>query len=45
MWPEGVPESETVEDILHSTREIMKMMLKLAGEALQDSGESEYIYN
>ncbi|KAK1362829.1 Phospholipase D [Heracleum sosnowskyi] len=40
MWPEGVPESETVQDILHWTRETMKMMYKLVGEALKDSGNS-----
>lgn len=40
MWPEGVPESETVQDILHWTRETMKMMYNLVGEALKDSGNS-----
>ncbi|EEF34982.1 phospholipase D alpha 4 [Ricinus communis] len=39
MWPEGVPESEPVQDILHWTRETMAMMYKLIGEALQESGE------
>ncbi|KAJ4835857.1 Phospholipase D alpha 4 [Turnera subulata] len=39
MWPEGVPESEPVHDILHWTRETMTMMYKLIGEALQESGE------
>lgn len=39
MWPEGVPESEVVEDILHWTRETMSMMYKLIGEAIQESGE------
>ncbi|OIW15899.1 hypothetical protein TanjilG_04434 [Lupinus angustifolius] len=39
MWPEGVPESEPVQDILHWTRETMKMMYRLIGEALQESGE------
>jgi phospholipase D1/2 len=39
MWPEGVPESEVVQDILHWTRETMSMMYKLIGEAIQESGE------
>ncbi|KAJ9190318.1 hypothetical protein P3X46_001534 [Hevea brasiliensis] len=39
MWPEGVPGSEPVQDILHWTRETMAMMYRLIGEALQESGE------
>ncbi|KAI5665472.1 hypothetical protein M9H77_15325 [Catharanthus roseus] len=39
MWPEGIPESETVHDILHWTRETMRMMYKLIGKAIQESGE------
>ncbi|KAL6972727.1 Phospholipase D alpha 4 [Sarracenia purpurea var. burkii] len=39
MWPEGVPESEPVQDILHWTRETMVMMYKLIGEAIRESGE------
>lgn len=39
MWPEGDPESEPVQDILHWTRETMKMMYKLIGEAIKESGE------
>lgn len=39
MWPEGLPESETVHDILHWTRETMKMTYKLIGEAIRESGE------
>ncbi|KAK7261727.1 hypothetical protein RIF29_28045 [Crotalaria pallida] len=39
MWPEGVPDSEPVQDILHWTRETMRMMYRLIGEALQESGE------
>ncbi|XP_020224395.1 phospholipase D alpha 4 [Cajanus cajan] len=39
MWPEGVPESEPVQDILHWTRETMTMMYKLIGEAIIESGE------
>lgn len=39
MWPEGVPDSEPVQDILHWTRQTMAMMYKLVGEALQESGE------
>ncbi|GFZ08099.1 phospholipase D alpha 4 [Actinidia rufa] len=40
MWPEGVPESEPVQNILHWTRETMVMMYKLIGEAITESGES-----
>ncbi|KAK4479576.1 hypothetical protein RD792_015094 [Penstemon davidsonii] len=39
MWPEGPPESESVQDILHWTRETMKMMYKIIMEAIQESGE------
>ena len=40
MWPEGVPESESVQDILHWTRETMRMMYRLIGEAIKESGGS-----
>ncbi|KAK4269260.1 hypothetical protein QN277_022444 [Acacia crassicarpa] len=40
MWPEGIPESETVQDILYWTRETIRMMYRLIGEAIQASGES-----
>ncbi|XP_054779950.1 phospholipase D alpha 4 [Prosopis cineraria] len=40
MWPEGLPESETVQDILHWTRETVAMMYRLIGEAIQESGEA-----
>ncbi|XP_021294526.1 phospholipase D alpha 4 isoform X1 [Herrania umbratica] len=39
MWPEGVPDSEPVQDILHWTRETMSMMYKLIGEAIKESGQ------
>ncbi|KAK3410846.1 hypothetical protein EUGRSUZ_J02872 [Eucalyptus grandis] len=39
MWPEGLPESEPVQDILHWTRQTMAMMYKLIGEAIQEIGE------
>ncbi|RHN39261.1 putative phospholipase D [Medicago truncatula] len=39
MWPEGVPESESVQDILHWTRETVAMMYRLIGEAIKESGE------
>ncbi|XP_057771947.1 phospholipase D alpha 4 [Salvia miltiorrhiza] len=42
MWPEGVPESETVQDILHWTRETMKMMYRIIAEAIQKSGEDSH---
>ncbi|XP_024028177.1 phospholipase D alpha 4 [Morus notabilis] len=45
MWPEGVPESESVGDILHWTRETMSMMYKLIGEAIEESGGGEGISN
>ncbi|GKV36534.1 hypothetical protein SLEP1_g44655 [Rubroshorea leprosula] len=38
MWPEGVPDSEPVQDILHWTRETMTMMYKLIAEAIKKSG-------
>lgn len=39
MWPEGVPESEPVQEILHWTRLTMAMMYRLIGEAVQESDE------
>ncbi|XVF74425.1 hypothetical protein PTKIN_Ptkin13bG0109500 [Pterospermum kingtungense] len=39
MWPEGVPDSEPVQDILHWTRETMAMMYKLIGEAIKETGK------
>ncbi|OMO68221.1 Phospholipase D family [Corchorus olitorius] len=39
IWPEGVPNSEPVQDILQWTRETMAMMYKLIGEAIKESGE------
>lgn len=39
MWSGGVPEGAAVGDILHWTRETMKMMYKLIGEAIKESGE------
>ncbi|KAL3632948.1 Phospholipase D alpha 4 [Castilleja foliolosa] len=38
MWPEGPPESESVGDILHWTRETVRMMYRIIGEAVQESG-------
>lgn len=38
MWPEGVPESDSVQDILHWTRETMSMMYNLIGEGIKESG-------
>ncbi|KAL5822554.1 hypothetical protein ACOSQ4_020454 [Xanthoceras sorbifolium] len=40
MWPEGVPESEPVQDILHWTIETMAMMYKLIGEVIKETGNS-----
>ncbi|PNX72187.1 phospholipase D epsilon-like protein, partial [Trifolium pratense] len=39
MWPEGVAESESVQDILYWTRETVAMMYRLIGEAIKESGE------
>ncbi|GAB4842451.1 Phospholipase D alpha 4 [Ancistrocladus abbreviatus] len=41
MWPEGEPESEAVQDILHWTRETIGMMYRLIGEAIEEIGEAE----
>lgn len=38
MWPEGVPESEPVQEILHWTRMTMKMMYRIIGEAIKERG-------
>ncbi|ONK78091.1 uncharacterized protein A4U43_C02F14220 [Asparagus officinalis] len=42
MWPEGVPESEPVQDILHWTRLTMAMMYKLIAQAIQEVGASSH---
>ncbi|XP_022997750.1 phospholipase D alpha 4 [Cucurbita maxima] len=42
MWPEGPPESESVEDMLHWTRQTMTMMYRLIGEAIQETGEKAH---
>ncbi|XP_074294927.1 phospholipase D alpha 4 [Silene latifolia] len=42
MWPEGSPESESVQDILHWTRETMKMMYRLIGEAIRETGQQAH---
>ncbi|XP_010262168.1 PREDICTED: phospholipase D alpha 4 [Nelumbo nucifera] len=42
MWPEGIPESESVQDMLHWTRQTMAMMYRLIAEAIQESGESAH---
>ncbi|KAL4193027.1 hypothetical protein AMTRI_Chr06g174810 [Amborella trichopoda] len=42
MWPEGVPDSEPVQDILHWTRLTMQMMYGLVAEALSDVGGGMY---
>jgi len=38
MWPEGVPESAPVQEILYFQSQTMKMMYKLIAEALRDCG-------
>ncbi|XP_010462361.1 PREDICTED: phospholipase D alpha 4-like [Camelina sativa] len=42
MWPEGPPESETVEEILHWTRETMSMMYRIIGEAIWETGDGSH---
>ncbi|KAI3936715.1 hypothetical protein MKX01_034144 [Papaver californicum] len=39
MRPEGLPNSEPVQEMLHWTRQTMSMMYRLIGEAIQESGE------
>ncbi|KAF6175330.1 hypothetical protein GIB67_021835 [Kingdonia uniflora] len=39
MWPEGLSDSEPVQDILHWTRATMVMMYRLIGDAIKKSGE------
>ncbi|KAI3966409.1 hypothetical protein MKW92_037897 [Papaver armeniacum] len=39
MRPEGLPNSEPVQEMLYWTRQTMSMMYKLIGEAIQESGE------
>ncbi|OVA08453.1 Phospholipase D/Transphosphatidylase [Macleaya cordata] len=39
MWPEGLPDSEPVQEILYWTRQTMAMMYRLIGEAIQESRE------
>ncbi|XP_068664886.1 phospholipase D alpha 4-like [Aristolochia californica] len=38
MWPEGVPDSDPVQDILYWTRQTMNMMYRLVAEAIQETG-------
>lgn len=42
MWPEGPPESETVDEILHWTRETMLMMYQIIGEAIWEIGDGSH---
>ncbi|VFR00183.1 unnamed protein product [Cuscuta campestris] len=42
MWPEGDPGSDSVQDILHWTRETMKMMYGIIGEAIRESGSQTH---
>ncbi|KAJ0242382.1 Phospholipase D alpha 4 [Hirschfeldia incana] len=42
MWPEGQPESETVEEMLHWTRETMSMMYRIIGEAIRETGDGTH---
>ncbi|KAH9299274.1 hypothetical protein KI387_030956, partial [Taxus chinensis] len=41
MWPEGIPEGETVQAILHWNRNTMEMMYRMIGEALREQGSNE----
>jgi len=38
MWPEGIPEGDTVQAILHWFRNTARMMYKMIGEALREEG-------
>ncbi|KFK38694.1 hypothetical protein AALP_AA3G147900 [Arabis alpina] len=42
MWPEGPPESESVEEMLHWTRETMSMMYRIIGEAIRETGHESH---
>ncbi|KAG9446476.1 hypothetical protein H6P81_012604 [Aristolochia fimbriata] len=42
MWPEGVPESDPVQDILHWTRRTMNMMYRLIAEAIRETGSDAH---
>ncbi|CAH9066821.1 unnamed protein product [Cuscuta epithymum] len=41
MWPEGAPGSDSVQDILHWSRETMNMMYGIIGEAIRKNGDSQ----
>ncbi|XP_031480976.1 phospholipase D alpha 4 [Nymphaea colorata] len=38
LWPEGHPEGEVVQEILHWSRLTMEMMYKIIGQAIMDAG-------
>lgn len=43
MWPEGIPEGDTVQAILHWFRNTARMMYKMTDEALREEGlDHEY---
>ncbi|KAK1318058.1 Phospholipase D epsilon [Acorus calamus] len=42
MWPEGVPESEPVQDILHWTRLTMRVMYRLISMVIKDCGANAH---
>lgn len=42
MWPEGLPDSEPVQDILHWTRLTMAMMYRLIGASIQEIGATSH---
>ncbi|KAH9299271.1 hypothetical protein KI387_030953, partial [Taxus chinensis] len=41
MWPEGIPEGETVQAMLHWNRNTMEMMYRMIGEALREQRSRE----
>eukprot|EP01018_Ginkgo_biloba_P035388 Gb_33997 [translate_table: standard] len=41
MWPEGIPDSDTVQAILHWSMTTMEMMYKMIAEALREEGMDE----
>ena len=38
MWPEGIPDGDTVQTILHLFRNTVHMMYKMIGEVLMEEG-------
>ncbi|GLJ47211.1 hypothetical protein SUGI_0996530 [Cryptomeria japonica] len=41
MWPEGIPEGDTVQAILHWNRNTIEIMYAMIGQALREEGSSD----